>query len=93
MLGGGLLLLSHWTGAEPIGPMQPLPLPTGPVLGSRKLYSELAADCGQMTANSKVIYLGANAHLGNGKAGRLLPRAGRGGDGDGKETRGVGLNS
>jgi hypothetical protein len=54
MLGGGLLLLSHWTGAEPMGPMQPLPLPTGLVLGSRKLNSELAADCGQMTGYSEV---------------------------------------
>jgi hypothetical protein len=31
------------------GPLQPLPLHTGQALGNRKLYSELASDCGQIT--------------------------------------------
>ena len=44
-----------WTGAEPIGLMQPLSVPTGPALGSRKLYSELAAVCRRITWYSEAI--------------------------------------
>jgi hypothetical protein len=55
MLGGELLLLNHWTGAELMGPMQSSPPLTSPVLGGWRHNLDPAADCGRITAHSELI--------------------------------------